>query len=215
MALALQEDAPLLYLCTDRRLAGGRPLVSLVEAAVLGGVGMVQLREKDLGGGEFFALARELRDLTRRFGVPLIINDRLDIALASGADGVHLGQDDLPLREARRVAGPDLIIGVSAHSPAEAVAAERDGADYLGCGAVYPTGTKADIRGVIGLEGLAAVCAAVRIPVIGIGGIGPANAAAVIRAGAAGLAVISSILSQEDAREAAALLRRSMRTSQE
>jgi thiamine-phosphate diphosphorylase len=199
-----------LYLCTDRILARDRPLVRLVEEAAAGGVTMIQLREKGINAGEFFTLAQELRYLTWRLGTPLIINDRLDIALAVRADGVHLGQDDLPLKEARRIAGAGFIIGVSAHNPQEALAAERDGADYLGSGAVFPTGTKADISGVIGVEGLAAVCAAVKIPVIGIGGIGPHNAAEVIKAGAAGAAVISAILSRDDIREAAAFLRRSL-----
>ena len=197
-----------LYMCTDRILARGRSLLRIVEDAAAGGVTMVQLREKGINTGEFFAVAQELRDMTRRRGIPLIINDRLDIALAVRADGVHLGQDDLPLKEARRIAGGEFIIGVSAHNPEEALAAERDGADYLGSGAVFPTGTKADISGVIGIAGLAALCASVRIPVIGIGGIGPDNAAEVIRAGASGVAVISAILARDDVREAAAFLRR-------
>ena len=163
-----------LYMCTDRILARGRSLLRIVEDAAAGGVTMVQLREKGINTGEFFAVAQELRDMTRRRGIPLIINDRLDIALAVRADGVHLGQDDLPLKEARRIAGGEFIIGVSAHNPEEALAAERD----------------------------------VRIPVISIGGIGPDNAAEVIRAGASGVAVISAILARDDVREAAAFLRR-------
>jgi thiamine-phosphate pyrophosphorylase len=205
------KDALKLYLCTDRALALGRPLIQAVEAAIQGGVTMVQLREKEASTGEFFALAKELLALTRPLHIPLIINDRLDIALAAGADGLHIGQSDLPLKEARRVAGPGLIIGVSASTPEKALAAERDGADYIGAGAVFPTGSKADVSAVIGIGGLRAVCAAVRIPVVGIGGIGPENAGDVMAAGAAGAAVISAILSQPDIGEAAAALRRVIR----
>ncbi|MDR1863575.1 MAG: thiamine phosphate synthase [Treponema sp.] len=197
-----------LYLCTDRALSLGRPLIQAVEAAVQGGVTMVQLREKEASAGEFFALAKELLGLTRPLGIPLIINDRLDIALAAGAEGLHIGQSDLPLREARRIAGPGLIIGVSASTAEEALAAERDGADYIGAGAVFPTGSKADVSAVIGIDGLAAICKAVKIPVAAIGGIGPGNIRAVLEAGASGAAVISAILSQPDIREAAAALRR-------
>jgi thiamine-phosphate pyrophosphorylase len=196
-----------LYLCTDRKLLLGRPLPEAVEAAIEGGVTMVQLREKGASGREFFDIARELLALTRSKGVPLIINDRLDIALAAGADGVHLGQSDLPCLEARRIAGKDFIIGISAHTPEEALSAQADGADYIGAGAVFPTGSKADAGAVIGIEGIRAVAGAVKIPVAGIGGINPGNAASVIAAGAAGLAVISAILSQSDIRAAALALK--------
>jgi thiamine-phosphate pyrophosphorylase len=207
----LKKDDLILYLCTDRALSLGRPLLRAVEAAVKGGVTMVQLREKEASTGEFFALAKELLALTRPLHIPLIINDRLDIALAAGADGLHIGQSDLPLKEARRIAGKDFIIGVSAAAPEEALEAERGGADYIGAGAVFPTGSKADVSAVIGLEGLSAICAAVKIPVVAIGGIGPGNAQAVMEAGAAGAAVISAILSQPDIQEAAAALRRCLR----
>ncbi|MDR1565763.1 MAG: thiamine phosphate synthase [Treponema sp.] len=197
-----------LYLCTDRKLLFGRPLPEAVEAAIEGGVTMVQLREKDASGREFFDIAREILALTRSKGIPLIINDRLDIALAAGACGVHFGQSDLPCLEARRLAGKDFIIGVSAHTPEEALAAQRDGADYIGAGAVFPTGSKADVSAVIGIEGIRAVAGAVKIPVVGIGGINPGNAAFVTAAGAAGVAVISAILSQPDIRAAALALKR-------
>jgi thiamine-phosphate pyrophosphorylase len=197
-----------LYLCTDRALSLGRPLIPAVEAAIQGGVTMVQLREKEASSREFFTLAKELLGLTRPLGIPLIINDRLDIALAVGAEGLHIGQSDLPLREARRVAGTGLVIGVSAATVEEALAAEREGADYIGAGAVFPTGSKADAGAAIGIEGLAAIYASVKIPVVAIGGIGPGNIRAVLDAGASGAAVISAILSQPDIREAAAELRR-------
>jgi thiamine-phosphate pyrophosphorylase len=204
----LLNEALKLYLCTDRSLSLGRPLVKTVEDAIAGGVTMVQLREKDISSREFYKLALDVLKLTRAHHIPLIINDRLDIALAIGAEGVHLGQSDLPCGEARRIGGEDFIIGVSAHVPAEAVRAERDGADYIGAGAVFPTGSKADVSAIIGPEGLRSVARSVKIPVIGIGGISPKNAAAVMAAGAAGIAVISAILSQPDIREAAAVLRR-------
>jgi thiamine-phosphate pyrophosphorylase len=195
-----------LYLCTDRTLLKGRALLEAVEAAISGGVTLVQLREKELPARDFFSLAKEMLNLTNRYNVPLIINDRLDIALAVGAAGVHLGQEDLPLKAARRLAGNDFIIGVSARNLEAALTAELEGADYLGCGAVFPTGTK-KAANVIGPEGLAAVVSSVRIPVVGIGGIGLGNAAEVMAAGAAGIAVISAILSLDDIRAAAAELR--------
>jgi thiamine-phosphate pyrophosphorylase len=198
------------YLCTDRKLSLGRPLLETVEAAIEGGATMVQIREKEAPAGEFFAIVKEALALTRSRGIPLIINDRLDIALAAGADGVHLGQSDLPCREARRAAGKGMIIGISAHTPEEALAAWRDGADYIGAGAVFPTGSKADVSAVIGIDGIRAIASAVKIPVVGIGGINSQNAALVIAAGAAGVAVISAVLSQPDIRQAAAALRRSV-----
>jgi thiamine-phosphate pyrophosphorylase len=197
----------LLYLCTDRVLALGRLIAEAVEAAIAGGVTMVQLREKDASTGEFYRIALEVKALTRRHHVPLVINDRLDIALAVEAEGLHIGQSDLPLPAARRLAGEKLFIGVSASTVEDALRAEAEGADYLGVGAVYPTGSKADTGEAIGLEGLAAICAAVKIPVAGIGGVNASNAAEVIRAGAGGIAVLSGILSRPDIEEAARNLR--------
>jgi thiamine-phosphate pyrophosphorylase len=171
---------------------------------------MVQVREKEASSREFYEIARELRALTRRLGIPLVINDRLDIALAVGAEGLHLGQSDLPLKKARQLAGRDMFIGISAGTVAEALAAERDGADYLGTGPVYPTGSKADAREAIGPRGLADICAAVRIPVVGIGGLNAGNAGEALGAGAAGVAVISAILSQPDIEAAARRLRETL-----
>jgi thiamine-phosphate diphosphorylase len=199
-----------LYLCTDRVLSLGRPIGEAVAAAVAGGVTMVQLREKEASSREFYETALELRALTRRLGVPLVINDRLDIALAVAADGLHIGQSDLPLKTARRLAGRDMFIGVSTGSLEEALAAERDGADYLGVGAVYPTGSKADAGEAIGIRGLAEICAAVRIPVVGIGGLHAGNAGEALGAGAAGIAVISAILSQPDMEGAAQGIREAL-----
>jgi thiamine-phosphate pyrophosphorylase len=196
-----------LYLCTDRGLSLGRPITETVEAAIAGGVTMVQLREKDAPTGEFYAIARKVQAVTRAHHIPLVINDRLDIALAIGAEGLHIGQSDLPLREAWRLAGDNMFIGVSASTVEEALAAEAEGADYLGVGAIYPTGSKADAGAAIGIGGFAEICAAVRIPVVGIGGINAANTAALMRAGATGIAVISAILSQPDIEAAARTLR--------
>jgi thiamine-phosphate pyrophosphorylase len=179
---------------------------------------MVQLREKTLSGRGFYSLALEALALTRPRGIPLIINDRLDIALAAGADGVHLGQGDLPVERARALArealgGRPFLVGASAHNRSEALAACAAGADYLGCGAVFPTGTKQDIAGVVGVEGLRAVCGAVRIPVLGIGGINAENAPAVMRAGAAGAAVVSAVFGAADPRAAAQALRAALRAA--
>ena len=204
----LNPQELLLYLCTDRVLSLGRPITEAVEAAVAGGVTMVQIREKAASTGDFYRIALEVQAVTRRYHIPLVINDRLDIALAVGAGGLHLGQSDLPLPAARRLAGNKLFIGISASTVEEALRAEAEGADYLGAGAVYPTGSKADAGEVIGLEGLEEIRAAVKIPVVGIGGVNASNAAEVMKTGAAGIAVISGILSRPDIGEAARNLRR-------
>ena len=206
----LDPAALLLYLCTDRTLALGRPLPEAVAAAIDGGVTMIQLREKDASSREFYEFALELRALTKSRRIPLVINDRLDIALAVEADGLHIGRSDLPPETVRRLVGGRMFIGVSAGTVEEALEAQAAGADYIGAGAVFPTGSKADAGDAIGPEALAAICRAVRIPAAGIGGIGPANAGAVMKAGAAGIAVISAILSQPDIRAAAAELRRAI-----
>jgi thiamine-phosphate pyrophosphorylase len=169
---------------------------------------MVQLREKEASSREFYEIALQVKAVTQKHGIPLVINDRPDIALAVGAEGIHIGQSDLPLGVARKLVGKGLFIGVSAGNPEEALAAQREGADYLGVGAVYPTGSKADAGDAIGLAGLLAVRQAVSIPVVGIGGIGVKNAGEVKKTGAAGIAVISAILSQPDITAAAAALRR-------
>ena len=197
-----------LYLCTDRVLALRRPIIEAVEAAVAGGVTMVQLREKTASTRDFYRLALEIHALTRRCHLPLVINDRLDIALAIGAEGIHLGQSDLPLPVARRLAGNAMFIGLSASTQEEALRAQAEGADYLGVGAVYPTGTKADAGGAIGLEELARIRAAVHIPVAAIGGVNEGNAPQVMETGVAGIAVISGILSRPDIEAAARNLRR-------
>ena len=197
-----------LYLVTDRALSRGRATAEIVRAAVTGGVTCVQLREKHCGTREFLEEARALRVVSRALGIPLIVNDRVDVALAVGADGVHLGQQDMPLADARRLGPPGWIIGVSAESPADAIRAEKEGADYVGVSPVFATPTKADAAPPLGLEGLRNIRAAVKIPLVAIGGIHAGTARAAIRAGADGLAVVSAIVSADSPRAAAAILRR-------
>lgn len=197
-----------LYLVTDRSLARDRATAEVVREAVAGGVTCVQLREKACGTREFLEEARQVRAVLRGTGVPLIINDRVDIALAVGADGVHLGQQDMPIADARRLGPVPWIIGVSAESVADAIRAEREGADYIGVSPVFATPTKTDTAAPLGLEGLRHIRAAVRTPLVAIGGINLANAQAVRQAGADGLAVVSAIVAADSPREAAAGLRR-------
>jgi len=197
----------LLYLCTDRLLALGRPITQAVEQAIQGGVTMVQLREKDASTRDFYQVALEVQAVTRRHGIPLVVNDRLDIALAIGADGVHLGQGDMPIEVARRLVGSRMFIGISAATAESALAAQKAGADYIGTGPVYPTGSKDDAGDAIGIAQLAAVCGAVSIPVVAIGGISAGNTPGIMESGADGIAVISAILSQPDITLAAKALR--------
>lgn len=186
-----------IYLVTDEACLHGRPLLECVEEALAAGVTLVQYRAKAADGGVLYAEACRLKELCDKYNVPLIINDRLDIALAVGAAGVHLGQDDLPCAVARRLLGEKFIIGVSAHNPAEAVKAVSDGADYLGCGAVFGTATKHDVA-KLGLENLRAIRKAVAVPMVGIGGITADNYAEVLATGADGAAIVSGILAQDD-----------------
>ena len=197
-----------LYLVIGRDAAGGRPLGEVAAAAVAGGVTLVQLREKTAADGEVAALARELKAVLDPAGVPLIVNDRIEVALGAGAAGVHLGQDDLDAGRARARLGPEGIIGVSAGTPEEAARVDPSLADYVGVGSVYATATKPDAGAPIGPEGLAALRATLPLPVVGIGGIDADNAAAVIAAGADGVAVVSAICGAADPEAAARALRR-------
>ncbi len=196
-----------LYLVTDAGLSRGRPTVRIVEAALRGGVTVVQYREKDAPTRRMVEEARELRRMCADAGVPFIVNDRLDVALAVDADGVHVGQDDLPASIARRLIGPGKILGVSAVSAPEALRAQADGADYIGASPIFATPTKTDAPPAVGVEGLRRLAGAVRIPVVGIGGMNAANAAAIIAAGAAGVAVVSAIVAAEDVTAAARAIR--------
>ena len=197
-----------LYLVTDRSLARGRATADVVRAAVAGGVTCVQLREKECGTREFVEEARAVRAALRGTGVPLIVNDRVDVALAVGAEGVHLGQRDMAIADARRLGPSGWIIGISAESVEDAARAERAGADYIGVSPVFATPTKTDHAAPLGLEGLRAMRAATTLPLVAIGGIHAGNAREVIRAGADGLAVVSAIVSADSPREAARQLRR-------
>jgi len=192
-----------LYLVTDPDLTAGRPLLQVVAAALEGGVTAVQLRDKRAAPRDLLALGAEMRRMTLRHQATFIVNDRVDLALALDADGVHVGAEDLPPLEARRLAPRPRLVGVSAGTVREALSAERAGADYLGAGPVFATATKADAGEPIGLDGLAAIASAVRIPVVGIGGIDSGNASSVIEAGAAGVAVISAIMGAGDPAAAA------------
>lgn len=195
------------YVITDRSFRG-RSHEEVAHAALAGGATFLQLRDKHATARQLVAWARRLRELACAVGVPLVVNDRVDVALAAEADGAHVGEEDLPVADARRLLGPQRVVGASAGTVEEAVRAERDGADYLGVGPVFPTATKPDAGEAIGLEGLRRIVRAVRIPVVAIGGITADNAADVIHAGAAGVAVISAVAGAEDMVEATRRLRR-------
>lgn len=199
-----------LYLVTDRSLALGRELVEVVSAAVQGGVTVVQIREKGSSSREFLALAQALKGVLAPRGIPLIVNDRLDLALACDAAGVHLGQEDLPCDLARRLLGPERLLGVSVGTPEEARQAERAGADYLGVSPIFVTPTKRDTPAATGLDGLRAIRAVTALPLVAIGGLSAANAGEVMAAGADGIAVVSALMAAADPREAARALRRAI-----
>jgi thiamine-phosphate pyrophosphorylase len=195
-----------LYLVTDRNLSLGRATVDIVRAAIAGGVTCVQLREKECSTRQFVAEARAVRELLAGTGIPLVINDRIDVALAVGADGVHLGQSDMLVADARRLVGHSMLIGISAECVDDAVRAQAEGANYVSISPVFSTPTKTDTAPALGLEGVARIHAAVSLPLVGIGGVKPGNASGVIRAGCDGVAVISAIVSAPDPQKAAAEL---------
>ena len=205
--MKLSAEQMRLYAVTDRRWLGGRTLADAVAEAIEGGVTIVQLREKSLDADAFLREAVAVKAVCARYGVPLIINDDPEIARRSGADGVHVGQKDMNPAELRRLLGENCIIGVSASTVAEAKQAEADGADYLGCGAVFSTGTKTDTRPV-GHTLLSQICSAVTVPVVAIGGISEENATQLRGSGIAGIAVVSAIFAQNDIKAAAQRLRR-------
>jgi thiamine-phosphate pyrophosphorylase len=198
------------YVVTDRQLTAGRPLLWVVEESLAGGAKIIQLREKEVSTREFVELALQVREITRRYGARLIINDRVDVALAASADGVHLGQEDMPLPVARELVGT-AIIGVSVATVEEAVAAA--GADYLGVSAVFGTPTKAEAPAV-GLEGLKKIREATGLPLVAIGGINAGNAAGVVRAGADGVAVVSAVMGARSPRRAVEELLQVVRSAQ-
>ncbi|MDB4948800.1 MAG: thiE [Gemmatimonadetes bacterium] len=187
-----------LIVVTDERLPPGRDLVDIVRAALRGGARAIQLRDKARTPRASVAIARALLAETRAAGALLFVNDRVDVALAAGADGAHLGDDDLPLAAARRIVPPGFLLGRSASTPELAMDAELEGADYVGVGPIHATATKLDAGDAVGTARIAAVARSVRIPIVGIGGITAGNAPAVITAGAAGIAVVSAVMSASD-----------------
>ncbi|MDI6893880.1 MAG: thiamine phosphate synthase [Bacillota bacterium] len=197
----------LLYVIVDRAFAAGRGEEEIVAAAARGGATAIQLRSKELTARQLYLTGLSLRRLTREMGLLFIVNDRVDVALAVDADGVHLGREDLPLEAARRLMGRRKIIGVSVDTVEEAERARRGGADYLGAGPVFATTSKCDAGPAMGPDGLRSICRAVRIPLVGIGGVNVHNARRVLEAGAAGVAVISAVVSAPDVTAAAAALR--------
>jgi thiamine-phosphate pyrophosphorylase len=196
-----------LYICTDTKLAGERGNLAAVKLALEGGATVVQLREKEMSTRGLIELGAAIQQLCREHGALFIVNDRVDVALALDADGIHVGQDDMPCLDARRLVGPEKIVGVSATTLDEAIRAARDGADYLGVGPVYYTGTKLDAAPVTGVALVAAAKRETGLPVVAIGGINAANAAEIVAAGADGVAVISAVLAASDPQAAAAGIR--------
>ena len=192
-----------LYLVTDRSMLNGASLMEAVEAAIKGGVTLIQLREKDVSSSDFYSIAVELKQLANSYQVPLIINDRLDIALAADADGLHIGQEDIPLAVARKILGPGKILGYSVSNLAEAEYGMKHGADYLGAGPVYHTGSKVVAFDPIGTSILKNIKDIVSIPVVGIGGIGMSNIREVKNSGIDGVSVISAILASQEIETAA------------
>jgi len=192
-----------LYLVTDRGLIRGRDPVSLVLEAVRGGVSAVQLREKNCPAGEFVQLAGNLKDRLAESKVPLIINDRVDVALAAGADGVHIGQEDIPYHQVRSMLGPDRIIGLSVNTYAQLMEADRTGVDYLSLSPVYPTPTKKDTKEPFGLEGLRKARSMTQKPLITIGGVNKQNLASIMATGMDGVALVSAICAADSPEDAA------------
>lgn len=192
-----------LYLITDRKQTPGGDLCSAVEGALRGGVRAVQLREKDLSARELYELACRVKNITSRYGAKLLINDRLDVALAAGADGVHLGESSLPLQHARKIVGDRLLVGVSCHGREGALAAQENGADFITFSPIYFTPSKAPYGEPVGTERLAEACRLLRIPVFALGGIKKERVREVLDQGARGIALISAILAAKDPERAA------------
>ena len=195
--MKFDKSAMLLYAVTDRAWVGRQTLYEQVECAIRGGVTCLQLREKELDSGSFFEEAEKIKLLCNKSNVPLIVNDNVEIAVKCGADGVHIGQEDMAAAEVRRIIGKDMILGVSAQTVEQAKKAEQDGADYLGVGAVFPTSTKLDAADVP-YDTLKEICAAVKIPVVAIGGIKRENINMLSGSGISGIAVVSAIFAAED-----------------
>lgn len=200
--MKISEDNFILYAVTDRRWLNGMSLAEAVEQAIKGGAGIVQLREKNLNDAEFLQEAIELKAVCKRYNVPLIINDNVDVMLKADADGIHVGQSDLDAADVRKLIGPDKILGVSAHNPDEARLAVKHGADYLGVGAAFATDSKTDVN-VVPHSVYKEICNEVAIPVVAIGGINKENIAELKGSGISGAAVISAIFAADDIEAAA------------
>lgn len=208
--LKVESDAMTLYAVTDSAWVGKQTLMEQVEDALAGGITFLQLREKELEYDAFLREAKEMAGLSRQYGVPFVINDEVEIALESGADGVHVGQDDMACQNARKLLGPDKIIGVSVHNAEEALKAQADGADYVGLGAVKATPTKTDAK-VVEFEEIKRVCDAVSIPVVAIGGIKKDNLMELKGSHVDGIAVVSAIFGAENIRQETEELRKKVK----
>lgn len=191
------RDMLKLYLVTDRQWLNGRKLTDDLEKTILGGVTIIQLREKNLSDEEFIKVANEVKKLCQKYDIPLIINDNLNVALAIDSDGIHIGQDDIPASIVRKKIGPDKILGVSAHNLKEALLARHDGADYIGVGAIFPTETKNDAT-IVTLDKLQKICDRIDIPVVAIGGINIDNISKLKNINITGVAVVSEIMKAND-----------------
>lgn len=187
----------LLYAITDRHWLNGKTLYSQVELALKGGATMIQIREKDLDENAFLKEAEQIQSLCAKYCVPFIVNDNVELAVKIGADGVHVGQSDMAAKDVRALIGKDKILGVSAQTVEQALEAQKCGADYLGTGAIFPTGSKDDAQ-VLGVQTLKEICSAVNIPVVAIGGISKDNILELKKSGIAGVSVISAIFAQND-----------------
>lgn len=187
----------LLYAITDRHWLNGKTLYSQVELALKGGATMIQIREKDLDENAFLKEAEQIQSLCAKYCVPFIVNDNVELAVKIGADGVHVGQSDMAAKDVRALIGKDKILGVSAQTVKQALEAQKFGADYLGTGAIFPTGSKDDAQ-VLGVQTLKEICSAVNIPVVAIGGISKDNILELKKSGIAGVSVISAIFAQND-----------------
>jgi len=200
--LKVKSEQMTVYAVTDRAWTGEKSLMEQVKEALEGGITFLQLREKKLSKEAFLQEAKEMKQLAEKYKVPFVINDNIEIAQKSGADGVHVGQDDMPVEEVRKILGEDKIIGVSAHNVEEALKAQKGGADYLGVGAVCQTATKSDAS-VVSMEEMKKICESVSIPVVAIGGIHKDNLSMLENTGVDGIAVVSAIFAAKDIKEAA------------
>ena len=201
------KNSLLLYAVTDSSMISNSTLKEKVEEAILGGATMIQLREKNISKDEYIALAKEIKEVTDSYNIPLIINDQVEVAIACDAAGVHVGQEDMAASLVRAKIGPEKILGVSAQTVEQAILAEKAGADYLGVGSIFPTSTKKDAV-LVSKETLKAICDSVNIPVVAIGGINEENIIKLKGSGIAGISVVSAIFAQKDAQKAAEGLRR-------